>query len=33
MTVNNKKRNVSTLVETENAFHMHPLILVLVSET
>ena len=33
MTVNNKKCNVSTLLETENAFDMHPLILVLVLET
>ena len=33
MTVNNTKRNVSTLVETGNAFDMHPLILALVLET
>ena len=33
MTVNDNKRNVSTLVETENAFDMHPLILVFVLET
>ena len=33
MTVNDNKRNVSTLVETGNAFDMHPLILALVLET
>ena len=33
LTVDNKKCNVSTLVETGNAFDMHPLILVPALET